>query len=118
MDTKYIKRKMKFIKYGFLGLFLILGIIFSSLIVHESVHMFQADKVESVCWDFGSKSISHVNFNVYDEERLTGYMEVDDTFGIANFEKFAYIIQYSFLIVISLVLGFVLGNSRRNKYDW
>jgi len=97
--------------------FVILGIVFSSLIVHESVHMFQADKVESVCWDFGSKSIAHVNFDVYDEKKLSGYMEVDNIFGVAKFEKFAYIIQYSFIIILSMFFGMLIIY-RKRKLKW
>ena len=47
---------MKF-TFIFLALF---GAIFLGTIIHESIHLVQADEVYSMCYDVGQKSFMHV----------------------------------------------------------
>lgn len=74
----------------FLSLF---GAIFLGTIIHESVHIVQAEKVYSICYDVGKNSFMHVEGNINDKNNL-------------SLELPAYII--SILITILLILCIVI----------
>jgi len=72
----------------FLALF---GVIFLGTIIHESVHIVQAEKVYSMCYDVGKNSFMHVEGNFANKQS-------------ASLELPAYIIS----ILTTLVLMFCI----------
>lgn len=42
-------------------IFMVFGIFFLSLFIHEGFHIIESEEPVSVCYDFGKDSIAHVN---------------------------------------------------------
>jgi len=76
----------------FLALF---GAIFLGTIIHESVHLVQAEEVYSMCYDVGQKSFAHVEGNF--ENKQTASLEIP-----------AYIISIltTLVLIICLIIDF------------
>ena len=81
----------------FLALF---GAIFIGTIVHESVHLVQANEVYSMCYDLGQKSFMHVEGD-YENK------------NISNLEMPAYIVQA--LITVTLIICLIIDFKLKQK---
>ena len=81
----------------FLALF---GAIFLGTIIHESVHIVQAEKVYSMCYDVGKNSFMHVEGDFGNKNTL-------------NLEMPAYII--SILTTITLIICLIIDFKVKDK---
>ena len=94
--TKELKKSKLPLIILFLSIFAVMGVVFTSSLIHEFVHIFQADKVYSICYDFNNNnSRMHVTGIFTDEAEKS--------------ESSAYFVQHLyFFILITIIFMFVL----------
>lgn len=79
--------------------FCVLGVLFSSVIVHEGIHVLQSKEPISICYDFQQNTVAHV---LHD----TNYKTDLEWKTFKNYtEKWASIGQYIFMILGGMILG-------------
>ena len=90
----------KKILFGVVGMFTIMGILFSGILVHEGIHILQVGNAESLCIDLDGEDMAHI------ETRET----IDNKLYL---ESIAYLITTLFLIS---ALGLTFGEYYKRKY--
>lgn len=82
--------------------FVILGIIFSALWVHEGVHLLQAKEAYSICYDIGQNSIARVSGDFSDSDLVHNEIE-------------AYSVEITYMIMMSILIGVLLRRNFPNE---
>lgn len=100
------RKKGRILFFSLITTFILLGIFFSSLLLHEGIHIIQLGKPESICYDFQQATFMHIE-NDFSDEVYSG--KIDYEKDITFFEKIAVISQYMFIIIIGLGIGFIFG---------
>jgi len=118
MNNKYNKKK-KVVKWKrnaiicFLFIFVSFGIFFVSTLFHEAIHVFMGDgNANKVCLDFNSKINDgvQVGFLIAHTEFNSSFTNVSSFNSWRDYsEKVALILQYIFVIILTLSIGFILG---------
>lgn len=79
---------------------LIFGIIFISILAHEGMHVIQSKSPESICYDFNSNLIMHVEHADYTNDSFLSFLPIT--------EKWATIAQFAALVILSMTTGALL----------
>jgi len=94
-----------------------LGIVFSSLLFHEGVHVFQSPAPMSVCYDFGQVTFMHVFHNtsslcVFSEYNYSFLCDEGVEFNKFRLysEKCAFIIERLCLCILSIFFYLICVN--------
>lgn len=104
------QKRYKIYFFSIVYVFTIIGIIYTSVFVHEIIHVLQVEKPISLCYDFGNKyQIAHIT------------AETDEPIS----EIPAYVLQMIFIIIVLIVMSYLMVNTfelmrdrrRRRKYE-
>jgi len=99
-----MESKLKFMLITIFGLTSVLGVIFTSLLIHEGIHILQLGEAESICYDMQQDTFMHVSHDL--NKVYNGKIIYDKNIGY--WEKQAVIGENIFLVLLSMLMGFIL----------